>query len=406
MDIFLIPIIFSIRAAISILFLLRVIFSVCTVSFLVGLIVSSIGILHESIQWTGFLTWIAITSRMGRLMWSLIQVFFIVPITIYTFFRGVYDFGPKCCKRTFIDILLNPVPGIEFEGRLGKTDDFNAFRCRRFNHNNIAHQIARNRRLNAKRTTRSIASTVHNCPISYINSAAPQLCGYQSYFTLNDDPMGKRGTEEGHSMPMMLYFAICNFSCPDIVFSALPRMPPKGVITAFIVRAIITIFFGRIVFRTSIRLTTLRIRQMKCPSWKDIARLFSFLRESTSHATSLFTMIAAHSTLAASAQLSDLSFFDTDSSFWVCDNSATGHICKDKSLFTGDLVPSIFEVGSATGILTPTLMGTVILRLTDDEGATHSFEFTNVNYFPDSPVNLLSLCRLAELYPDATGHPD
>jgi len=49
-------------------------------------------------------------------------------------------------------------------------------------------------------------------------------------------------------------------------------------------------------------------------------------------------MIAAHSTLAASAHLSDLSFFDTDSSFWVCDNSATGHICKDKLLFTGDLV--------------------------------------------------------------------
>ena len=194
-------------------------------------------------------------------------------------------------------------------------------------------------------------------------------------------------------MPMTLYFAICKFSCPNIVFSALPRMLPKGV--------------GRIVFRTSIRLVTLRIRQMKCPSWKDmIARLFSFLRESTSHATSLFTMIAAHSTLAASAQLSDLSFFDTDSSFWVCDNSATGHICKVKSLFTGDLVPSIFEVGSATGISTPTLMGMVILRLTDDEGATHSFEFTNVNYLPDSPVNLLSLRRLAKLYPDATGHPD
>ncbi len=58
----------------------------------------------------------------------------------------------------------------------------------------------------------------------------------------------------------------------------------------------------------------------------------------------------------------------------------------------GDLVPSIFEVGSATGISTPTLMGTVILRLTDDEGVTHSFEFTNLNYLTDSMVNLLSLC--------------
>ena len=207
-------------------------------------------------------------------------------------------------------------------------------------------------------------------------------------------------------MPMTLYFAICNFSCPDIVFLALPKMPPKGVITAFVVRAIITLFFGRIVLRTSIRLASLRVRQMKCPLWKDIVRLSSFLREATSRATSLCMTIAAHSTLAASAHLSDLSFFDTDSSFWVCDNSATGHICKDKSLFTGDLVPSIFEVGSATGILTPTLMGTVILRSTDDEGVTHSFEFTNVNHLPDSPVNLLSLCRLAELYPDVSGHPD
>jgi hypothetical protein len=127
MDIFLILIIFLIQAAISILFLLRVIFSVRTVSFLVGLTVSLVGILHESIQWTCFLTWIAITSRMGHFIWSLIQFFFIVPITIYTFFGGVYDFGPKCHKRMFFDILLNPVPGVEFEGRLSETDDFDAF---------------------------------------------------------------------------------------------------------------------------------------------------------------------------------------------------------------------------------------------------------------------------------------
>jgi len=86
MDIFLIPITFLIWAAISILLLLRVIFSLRTVSYLVGLIVSLFGILQESIRWTGFLTWIAITSRMGCFMWSLIQVFFIIPIMIYTFF--------------------------------------------------------------------------------------------------------------------------------------------------------------------------------------------------------------------------------------------------------------------------------------------------------------------------------
>jgi len=54
-------------------------------------------------------------------------------------------------------------------------------------------------------------------------------------------------------------------------------------------------------------------------------------------------------------------FFDTDSSFWVCDYSATGHICNDKSLFSGELVPSIYIVGAATGTSEPMLMGTVVL---------------------------------------------
>jgi hypothetical protein len=90
----------------------------------------------------------------------------------------------------------------------------------------------------------------------------------------------------------------------------------------------------------------------------------------------------------------------------VCDNSATGHICNNKELFTDELVPSIYEIGSATGISTPTLMGTVTLRITDNEGAKHSFVLKNVNYLPSSPVNILSLRRLVELYPDNAGHPD
>jgi hypothetical protein len=130
-----------------------------------------------------------------------------------------------------------------------------------------------------------------------------------------------------------------------------------------------------------------------------------FLRESTSHATSIL-VIAAYLTFAAMAQLSNLSFFDADSSFWICENSATGHICKDKSLFTVDLVPSIFKLGSATGILTPTLLGTVTLQLTDDKGVFHSFDLTNVNYLLNSLVNLLSLWQLTELNPDASDHPD
>jgi hypothetical protein len=56
-----------------------------------------------------------------------------------------------------------------------------------------------------------------------------------------------------------------------------------------------------------------------------------------------------------------MSFFDTDSSFWVCNISATGHTCNGKSLFLGELISSIYIVDAATGTSEITLMGTVVL---------------------------------------------
>ncbi len=120
------------------------------------------------------------------------------------------------------------------------------------------------------------------------------------------------------------------------------------------------------------------------------------------HAFTVFV----HLTLTDLVDCDPLSLFDMDSSFWVCDVSANGHICNSKELFTNKLVPSIYQVGSATGILVPNLMVTVILWVTDNEGVKHSFTLSNVNYLLDLPVNILSLCRLAKLYPDASGHPD
>ena len=102
--------------------------------------------------------------------------------------------------------------------------------------------------------------------------------------------------------------------------------------------------------------------------WSEI---FAFLREFRTWLHNFFVRgmtgcvhaftILVHTTMADLSTLDPLLSFDTDSSFWVCDNSATGHICNNKELFTDELVPSIYEVGSATGISTPTLMGTVTL---------------------------------------------
>ena len=66
--------------------------------------------------------------------------------------------------------------------------------------------------------------------------------------------MGKRVTEGEYSMPMMIYFASCHFSCPDIIFLELPRIPPNGFITCVLVNAIIAGIFGIINFQTCIRI--------------------------------------------------------------------------------------------------------------------------------------------------------
>jgi hypothetical protein len=57
----------------------------------------------------------------------------------------------------------------------------------------------------------------------------------------------------------------------------------------------------------------------------------------------------AYSTSTDLDDFNQLTSFDTDSSFWVCDNLATGHIYNNKALFMRELIPSIFDIGSATG---------------------------------------------------------
>ena len=165
MDVFLFPFIFSIRAAISILLLLRVLF-IFTFRF-------SIDLIQDLYRWSRFLSWIAISSYTGRFWWFIFQVIFVVPITLYIFFWSVYDFGPKQSKRSLFDILWNPVPGIEFEGRPGESDDIDSFRRRRFNHCILARQIARRKHLTQKQMTQSMSPIIHDCQMSYIDPKAP-----------------------------------------------------------------------------------------------------------------------------------------------------------------------------------------------------------------------------------------
>jgi hypothetical protein len=245
--------------------------------------------------------------------------------------------------------------------------------------------------------------------------------------------MEQNVTAFSQSMPMMLHFAILEFSCPEIVFLSLPKRPPDGFITSFMVSLLITMIFTIITTRTCLSLSYQRMVRLTRPILLEqyhkilreaptqisrilmeiVNRLDLILRKLFRLILQMLMFSANHTqlvgfTMILSATMNQIhsnvtSFFDTDSSFWVCDNSATGHICNDMSLFSGELVPLIYIVGAATGTSEPMLMGTVVLRLTDNKGDKHMFTLTHVNYMPKTPVNLLSTRVLSKQFTNEHG---
>ncbi len=225
MDCFLLPFIFSIQAAISILLLLQQIILPATILFTVSLI-------KQAIQWLLFVVNLFLTTMFGRALWSIISmvlcIVFIVLIVFYTFYKSIYDFGPKHCKQSFIDILSQPVQGIEFEEQHDDSDSH--LRCR-FNHKMVSCRLLRVKTLSLKVVTRSTTMIVYDCPMTNLNIVTPRLHGYKIYATSNDSRFNKSHLDESpHTMQMTIYFAICHFSCPDLVFKALPCQPPDGFI--------------------------------------------------------------------------------------------------------------------------------------------------------------------------------
>jgi hypothetical protein len=336
MDVFLLPFIFSFWAAISFLLLLQASFTKHNAVWSFRLLLRTIfQAVHASIQWIGFLFWLFVSSYTGRFWFHLLRWIFIV------FFQYVYNFGPKHRKRSLLDILCNPVPGVEFDGRFGESADFDSLRRRRFNHNLVARRIVRNKRFSTRHSTRSIASNIYDCPLAFIDSTAPVLSGYQTYTTFPDMSMDDAISKSDFSMPMTLYFAICRYSCPKFVFLFLPRRPPDGILTSFIISGFIGFIFATMTVRTCFKLSSSSLRNIL------MAKVQAAIRAAD---RPIKSRIDSH-----------IPMIHKDSSFWVCDNSATGHICNDRSLFTGDLVLSIYIVGAATGTSEPTLMGTVHL---------------------------------------------
>ena len=93
-----------------------------------------------------------------------------------------------------------------------------------------------------------------------------------------------------------------------------------------------------------------------------------------------------------------VAMFDTDSSFWVCDNSVAGHIYNNVLMYHGSLVLSIYWTGTAhRNSDNEDMMGTVILWLTVNEGVEHIFTLEKILYLKGSLVNIMSTRCLSEL---------
>ncbi len=219
MDCLLLPFIFSFWAAIFFLLLLQ--------QLLPATIFFTASFIKQAIQWLLYLAYVFLTTKFGQALWFVISTVlctvFIVPIVFYTFYKSIYDFGLKHRKRTLMDIITIPVPGIEFEGRLGESDTFDSFQRRGFNHNAVEHKLQRNKTLLSNLITKSTSSMVYDCPITKIESLAPHLYGYATYPTMNNVSFMENHIDEmPQTMQMTLYFAICYFSCSEKVFKMLP----------------------------------------------------------------------------------------------------------------------------------------------------------------------------------------
>ena len=98
--------------------------------------------------------------------------------------------------------------------------------------------------------------------------------------------------------------------------------------------------------------------------------------------------------------------FPADCDTVVCDNSANAHIFRHRHMFVG----KIGKIDPRNGVATiggedlrPSGIGMVKCSWDDDEGKTHNFFLVKTLFFPTSPVNIISVSRLADHFNDDEG---
>jgi len=200
---------------------------------------------------------------------------------------------------------------------------------------------------------------------------------------------------------------------------ARPNAPPNGLISSFLVMLSMIGIFGILV---GIKCSHILNSRLILPSEGDKTFILpsegvadcislsskgddtaSYTSENSERLHGFTSSFADGDTEKLNTQI----HFDTDSVFFVCDNSTTGHICNDIRKFVpGTLHQTNKSLTTANGTGPCLQEGTIRLQLNDDNGMKHVFILDNCLYHPNSPVNLLSTRRLAEKFIDENGNPD
>ena len=194
------------------------------------------------------MSWI-ISSPIGWLprifIWWPLQLILCGPIALYSFFKGVYEFGPAHRQRSLWQILMQPEPPAEFW--ITQQDHT----VHRYNPNPVSRRVMRDKRVHSKRDFKLMKNRQRDrmqsdllqgganyslpqfkCPHSKITPISQGHHVFSCFTTTHASSMGFGNTEASDEMARTYYFAITVFSVPDIIFIDIPKKPPRGIITS------------------------------------------------------------------------------------------------------------------------------------------------------------------------------
>jgi hypothetical protein len=181
------------------------------------------------------------------------------------------------------------------------------------------------------------------------------------------------------------------------------REPPDGMVTAIVVLIMVIVIELAVIIEVIARI-------MKCAKAKQKSKTWNNHLSNTCYSTEYWTQHVVEPTIKALSSDKDQGHsvsFDTDSHTVVVDNAANCHICNDKRMFIGKInefsVESSYSVDTVGGGSKPKGIGTVLWMITDDAGKRHEERIDEVLYFPDSPVNILGVTKLAKQRGDDEG---